>query len=1729
MGADKVEVRFPPGCQIPDEERPEIDWVLHGISEGEGDGRLPGPVHGMEVVRQISGGLSGAQVLEIKALCGSPGSEVWYVVKLQDAETSRTEWQAFRDHMSELKAAYLTAIAAVSESLLEPGGPPAGERAAVVYVHVSERMGEPGFPVVTLEQLAQSAMEGSEEAARRAVLLVDRLVRRLRATLSRAARPHPTSERLQRLNPRLGADLVVELDDDAQPGDAVRHVYPADLFAASCSTGTGDGDPRFAVGSWISVPVQKGRLKSGVLTVHPSDDTRIEVRPAKEATRQLKVSDVRADGTCTVQGPLRARVVSTRVLGYWSLVHELLGEEAVLETHGLRIGEHLVGHPFARLRSILCGVTDGWVTATVHDDLNPRNVLTADYRYTPRKVLQVDDQPYLIDHARVDEDLPLLGDPAWLEINLLRNVVAPALSRPELIRLNRRLAVACRHGADGEEDGGREADSGGAESPGWAIAGESQAFRVAFRLLWHVRAAARDGYPAEGRQPWWREYLAQLTLAACRTLKWPRQAQKPHTVAAALIAAGVAGEFLEGEEAGVPGCFAYWPSTELHELAARVLPGLDLGHDDELRLLLELVSELDRRPGGRAHPPVREAVRAACDRAVRVMCADAAEQRLNKLLRAGTRFISLRGSLSGEALAPSSGAPGGTPPERPQDALRLAAGYGSVTLVGQAGAGKSTLLEVLERLYASAVTGEATDPALPPRMPLSMHAADLATALTPPGDHGEVLARACTAGALLGGAACDRLLTLRGLQLLVDGLDEVPPPQRADVLRWLRDLRARHRDTPVVLCQRTSAYPTAPAAEPLNAPVITLHPVTTEQARRYAAELLSDRSSTPWFTPLFGEGLPPSGRRESEPGEGLVSAGLLELLHTPLFLWMAVESHGSTATPPRTAGELFAVFSTWYLTERHHRHRADGHPELRFAPEEKLDVLESVAELLVEHGPMPLKRMEPRLAEVREDWRAVVDEVIASQFLDVAHGLVRFRHELFQAYCAGRLLARLATQDEAELLRRVLRFEWQEPARMLVGLPGVDRAVLERVWQRAADADARYAAWLMREAPWVPAELTRTFVERQQRVLASGPAAGRDWNRAAVALTLLRAETAWSALEDVVSSDDAPAEAVVACLRAMGATVPGAGATGEDAARRSLRCAVVSVLRRTVSVEVEAAALRAIGQGQLLTLSSYAAERCLDAGRPWPIVREAAAALTALHVELTPDAWKARNTACRRRLAAADREAQEAARLADSAALARERGELLSVVAQSQDPDSLEVLLDHRFDPGLSELPDWSELLSTAARHRRAASPGDPLAGLLLTDAGGDGRRQAMDAFAEGSDREAVAAAHRLLSDGEVPPRQLLDLVTPGSSGPRLLAASSVVESLALAEMPLAERLVRDLIARPRAEDPLWLNGLAALIGAVGQQSRVLHVQLLHEASPVVRALDAQHAMRGTWAQTYYAADIGHEVLAALLERDDEESHRLAMDHMSGMDFLLTAVGRPERLMLSQEALARVLAHGPVDWDSSAATGGAASNSPAEVLRFVQAVAYAGVVEAGPFVETVARSKSAARTMVTFGHSHHGIVELALAAHAVTAVGWFGRLAGERQQLKAMREARSWLQQLDTRGDHPSLERARLVGLGLLGDWLPILHGLTPADPILHEAATEVVLHWLPVPWDTSPPGDARTTAAWITDRLASGEVTSTEVRDVLTGMATALSRRLGRYIEAPSGHGPATDGGRDA
>jgi hypothetical protein len=883
-------------------------------------------------------------------------------------------------------------------------------------------------------------------------------------------------------------------------------------------------------------------------------------------------------------------------------------------------------------------------------------------------------------------------------------------------------------------------------------------------------------------------------------------------------------------------------------------------------------------------------------------------------------------------------------------------------------------------------------------------------------------------------------------------------------------------------------------------------------AGRLAAE-----QQTAWDGLLFGR------RRLGGGGSGggppVVPEGVLDLLNTPLFLWMAVESRMSHDPPPSSVGELFQVFTDWYLTDRHHQPQGARGEAPRFGLDDKVPVLEAVAEHLVEHGPVPLRHLTDQLRGVHPDGEAVLGEILASEFLKEEHDLVKFRHELFQAYWGGRVLARTAATDEPALFRRVLRFEWQESTRMLVGFADTGVDTVERICRTAADADARYGAWLLREARTTQPATVDAFVAAQHRILLTAGAGHQAWQRAATALTVLRSPAAWSALAEVITDRGTAAGAQVECLRAMGSATRHHIRPGQEgAATTALRGAVTDLLSRPVPVELEAAALRAVGQAGLLSLAAFLPDR-VQAQNPWAVVREAAAALTALGIVLTPPMEAALEQACRRRLADADREAAEAPRASDTAALARERAELLTLLGRSDSPEALEVLLEHRFDPALSDLPTWSTLLTEADRARFGRAPADPLAALLLTEstaASNDARRQALQVFAEGTDTAAVAVAHRLLSDGEVPPRDLLELVSPGSSARRLLAAAAVVDSLAPWELEIADKLVRGLVADPRPEEPHWLDALAALVDAVGQQSHLLRVRLVHVATRELRRRGTARAMKGAWAQAYYNAEIDHETLVALLEQGDPDSVEVAMDYMSGVDFLLDAAGPPDRLALSPHAERRIVARRPALWADEPDLPGRRPFAPAEVVRYVQAVAYAGTTGAADFVKSVAASETAARTMIRFGHSRHGIVELAASAHAVTAVGWFGRLAGEQGRPEAAREAQAWLRGLDTGGRHPSLERARLVGLGLLGIWRPLLLGLTPDDPVLHDAAAQVVLDWLPTPGQTAAQEDHPAVARWITDRLASGEVDDPEVAAVLEGIVARLSRRLGRFFGGP-------------
>lgn len=1685
-----------PGCGVGDGEQAEVEWVLSRIAVGQGPGRLVPPVHRVEVVRVITGGRSGAQVLEVRVQRGAPEVSEWHVAKLQEASAARSEWKAYQAYMAALETPYRTSVSAVSETVLGAGDALPGDRQVVVYQHVSQRIGEPGRPLVTLEQLAEQALDGSGEGLRSARIAVRRLLRQLGGTLYLAVAPDPRIS-LRWLNPTLGPDLLVEADDSGAP--SVR-VYPADLLAASCAADEDAGDPRFCAGERIAVDVSSISAADGVVLARPSPDTRIELRPGPGGHLPQAAMGVANGGRL-----LRATVVATRTERYVQLCRELLGDKLVLEKSVARLDGCGFGHPFARLRSILCDPVEGWLSAPAHGDLNPRNVLVAD------------DQPYLIDHARADDRQPQMSDPAWLELNLLRNVVAPKLSWSECVRLQRVLAVHCRLGPPTEDP----AAVVGADV--WPLAGEPEHFVAAFRLLRQVRATARDIYPDQGRRPWWREYLAQLTLAACRTLKWPAEAHDRFSAGAALVAAGVAGECLADRGSGQPGAFGLWPAAELRPLAAWLLPQLDPARSEELALLPDLVAALAAVPGltasppatalptypglpaspdGRSSPrdPLSDALEQAREKAVRALCGSAVERRLRTLRPGRSPYIALRASTGG-----------GT---REGSALRLLAEERAAVLVGSAGAGKSTVLRELEYGYARAVTGESTRLGLAVRMPLLLSAADIAREWRPGIRHDQLLARTGPdadpqeAAALYGA-----LLSLDGVHVLVDGLDEVSEQARTTVSLWLERLRADHPAVRLSVCHRTSAYHASPA-EILRLPTVVLHPVTREQARHYTGGRLAGL--------LFDD----EGAGDADGGSG-APAGLRRLMGTPLFLWMAVEAQTSLDPPPRSVGELFAAFTTWYLTERHRAADSDPDSRFRYGLEDKLPLLEAVGEYLTESGNLsrgPLRLLGPRLERVRPDWREVLDEVISSEFLTEEHEEVGFFHELFRSYFAARALARSAVTDPDGLLRRALRFDWQEAARMLVGFPTEDPNGLTRLLETAASADPRYGAWLLRHCLAPPADLTRSFVVRQKETLEAAGAGRTAWQRAATALAVLRRGPAWPTLAAVAAGPDHPPGARVASLRAMADQLSRDTAAARRDGDRStadlsaLRGAVDAVLGspRPAPAPVEVAALRAIGRARLMSLSGFAGER-VQSDAPWSLVREACAALDALDIVLTPRQQGRREAACARRLRAADAEAEGTSVTAESAALVRERAELLAILGQSRDPMALDLLLEHRFAPGLADLPNWTGLLSGPARARLAADPDDPAAALLLAEGGV--RQEALRVFAEGDELSAVAAAHRVLSDPAGPPWDLLELVSAESSGRRLLAAATAMGGLGAGALPVARRLIRRITAAPR---PDQLDVLAALVTAVGRHSRPTRVRLAHRTAQELQRHGMQEAVHGSWARTFYESEIDDDVLTQLLERADDDSLEEALGHMGAIDFLLTASGRPEGLTLSAGARRRLLSRLPGDASGFEVDSGL-FDTPEDVLRRVLAVSYAGLRGASGFVEAVAGSPVAAATPVRYVHSGHGVLEVALSAHAVTAIGWFGRLAAESQEQRAMREAQTWLQRLDTGGGHPSLERARLVGLGLLGVWRPLLLGLVPGDAVLHEAAANVVLDWLPAPYPTDTPTDHASVAKWIGHRLASGRVTDPEVREVLTTLVTALGQRLGSYVHEPMPSAPPT------
>lgn len=2001
-----MEVRFADGCGIDDSrDRDEIIQVLSRVAAGEGGGRSSGTVHGIDVLRRLSGSRSGAEVLEIKVseTVRQTHGGVQLLTRLQVAKLDRADrvardWHGYARFFDRFDTACCTAVTAVTSGVTD-GTTPKGERGAVFYQHVGERAGEPDAVLSTLEQLAAAALEGGEREAEAAEDGVRLLLGKLGNTLHKGAAPSVTHTMMSWLNPRLGPDLVLEVNafrdgglyfDDPGGPEPFRADGPRVSRAACHYSDSGEEAMRFAPGAGVTVNLDDLRppghgvrpgggspAEGGILIGRAPADVRVEIRLAPALHGRLP-----AGGFGSVSTPVQGRVVGTRARLHWATLRELLGADLVHRSDpppfpgssggspgpygspgspgpsgppgvpgDVLLGGRPLGHPFARLREILHDPGPRWISSFVHGDLNPRNVLF------------VSGQPFLIDYAEAAEDHPLLGDFAWLETGLTRDVIAPRLSYEELVSLCRVLAVASR--------------CPGRRPPRvWACAGRSPAFTAAFRLLWAVRDRAREAHgraaraqgEGEERREWWREYLEQVTLAACRTLKWPAAFHNRDTAAAAVALAGVAGEFLGGG-AGRPGgawtggrraCggdgarggghpdtgpLRRFDTARLHGLATGLLPGLPVTEPAGLSLFAEIVGCLDARRTAPDPPAVAEAVERARAAVVGELCREEAEAGLRRLRRRSRSYITLRGRMldarhtrdpgpvagpgrsggpgpareprqsrgpdaregAGTGPAPGYGEPvaehgpygdagrygsydaggpyagydggghgggydgGGSPyggydggPGVPYgpfgsfasagpsdtygDALAQVASLPAVAVLGEAGAGKTTLVRELAILHASAAAGEdgggggEQDPALrtPPRLPLVVSAADLApyagsgpgtpeaepergpapgaaaagpdggreggepggdrAGTGPPLEFAGVLRTVAGLGGSLTVPVCADLLVVGGLHLSVDGLNELTGEQRDRVVDWLLRLRRSCPRTRLVVCHRSFDFP----SDGLPLPTVTLQKVTPGQARRYIAGRLH-------ATPPPQDVEDPVAQLTGWLFGDVENHRLRELTETPLFLWMTVEWYVFARTVPDSVGELFVKFTEWYLKEAHHAE--DDHPEepgaaaggtgagngagadvragrtgprgagrgpgptgpvpaaRQDAPEAaegsdgrdgregregpggsdgwdrdrergrepgadrrdpdlaaKLGLLSAIAAHLVEQGNVTRARREHvetlLAAEGPPGWKDVLDDVIASEMLQEQDGSLRFLHQLFQEYFAARTLESCAAGRRRQ---RVLTFAWQEPARMLLSLPGTGPETVREILDTAGEAHPGYTAWLLRGTPSPPAAVVGSFLARRLAVLGAPQAGPRAWEESARALAQLRTAAGWQALAAVACDPGAAPGARAAAVRGLADARRELPHEGPGALDEALHAAVLAALAEgegdgeadgtggdpgvaRVPDLVQAAALAAVGRARITAFGGLAWDRA-HRDRPWPVVREAFGAVTALDMVISGTVRRARLDACAARLEAAGAELPLTADASTAAALNDERFALLGSLAEG---DRLELLLGHRFSPGLAHRPHWAGLLTAAARNRARVRRDDPLARLLLDPLD---RGAALRAFAGADDTAATAAAHRLLVDGAVPPRELIGLVDEDSSASRLQAAAAVVEGLGPAELARVESLVRTMIGSLAPGRPDRLAALASLVAALGQPSHLLRVELAHTAHRTMEERGISEAMYWPWSLAWHDAVVDDADLVQLLEQDGTGGHTVALRYLGGVEFLLSADARPPELRLSARARARLHAMRPV------------SPEGREAAEYVMAAAYAGLSGALDFITETALADANQRTVIRHSNTRHGVVEVTLADHAVSAIGYFGRLAREDKRHDAAAGAADTLLNLDTRGRPPSLERARLVGLGLLGKYEGLLLRLAPGDTVTHAAAANLIAQWEPVPWLNAEDRIARIGDV-VTRQLASARSDPPVVREVLAGIKADLESRLGRYVPGgnPDGPGGGLGGGAE-
>nr|WP_269246484.1 hypothetical protein [Streptomyces aurantiacus] len=1697
---EPLEIYWADGCDVADRYRASVEDVLRGIvrhsdsSAGETKcrelGIWPATVASVEVRRSLTEGRSGARVLEIVTRRAGNRKPALQVAKLMDVAAAVEEWKGYGRLRDTCDSNLFVAITAVSQGVLDERTDDTRHN-VVVYRHVTEWDHRKEVAMVSLEDVIATTLDGRAS--------IEECVGLVRQVLSSLAGSMYDSGEVQEkgllsFNNSLGFDVSLSvgqvkatsddlllMDGNADDDGSERRLHSSDVGVESTSP---PGPSRtLLIGDTVRLTLKKLEVGEDFVTGNLRESAvRVRVQLLGSSKSAENINLIRKAQSEGKDVEILGKVTAVRAQT-WSATMARAFETSGFDESATTIAFEgsRIAHPARHLHSVLWKSTAKRLFSPVHCDLNPRNIII------------LGSTPYLIDFATFAKSGATLQDPAWLETCLVRDCFAERLGWGELVRLQRFLGFLSRMSAFWDDDQVRTAAADIAE----ALAEDHRQLGLALRILWQVRSTLAETIPESALEDWRTHYPQHLVLAACRTLKWADNEDEranPQRLRASCAVAGVANESL----GALDELFTDWSSSD-SALACQAL--LNAGATDasgagdlllvasssvkDAAVLQQVVQGLRRLPSPRLQSARREllerhltGVDAPPGKAKRPdpAAGQAADSSFTYIALEGHRLTPGAPYVQQGFGALSAGA---------DDCVMLIEKEMRVVLLSDPSVGKTT---VARELYLRRLS-EDIPATQSPLLPLWVSAVDVMEFLRGPAAPKTVYRLLRSANGVqehLCDATLAALISMGAVHVTVDGLHLVDGRERGQIMVYLARLARRVPRLGLLVCDRIRDYD--PAV--LGWPAVVVHKVREGAARDFLRTVLRKRDEHSWnkrFKSL-----------EDRLFHDVGAVALRDLAGKPQFLSMLVDHYAGTDVVLSGPGELVRHYLTRLLKDAASNVNVDDVIRRLGEIAKKLDASGALRKADAVEA---LNTAEPGTGE------ASLEDLLQTPCLDEVAKRVSFRDPLVQSYCGAVALQRTPQAELDTVTDHVLRYGWREAAVLLVTDPDTPEETTETVVRAGVTASPWYGALLLQAAPSSPVIdcIRDGFLREHKDVLRAADSSVPAWKRSAYALAKYGDGSALDILREIALNAGVATEAAEAAL------------DGLVMMHRWFAPGATDCLRQVLTTFLDPAAPPARQDARLVTraLRSMQVARLhsrvglawdrIAADQPWEVLSQAWETVT--HLGVQPDRARTRlyADACRRRLHELDALLRATAATDTVEQLNLERIRLLNQLAGC---GQLETLLAYRFRIGLADYRDWPQLIDQAVAAQHAfqwdgsAAPTMMLASDVLNSIGVGADQWTQMLALKNDSLKALAAHHLLAGNVDVDEACLRRLVATGTAK-SLMIASAFVHSL---PQEMHEMLASMLDPHLDDLDGESLEAVAALVGAAEHLDADTGRRL---AWRVHRALltqgQDQAALHWPWATTWRRALLPRAETGDFLTAHEESFAETIHDRR-----MLTLLGSAD-VLLDAPAVKPVAL--PLNARRQLLTLAARTN-PSGVAghRFVLLAASAGLYEELAFVQQAAFDPYNLSTVIRHSHGVHGSIEVRLAAHAISAIGYLTRLKAKDDPSYKAKEDMDEVAQMhpEVITSHPSLGRARIISLGY---WSvePLLDALPSEDPILLAALKNIVHHWLP---GSQEEADERRRD--IASRLlrATTEMPLTpQARGVLTELRLSIEDRLGRYV----------------